>query len=110
MSLVTPRAPVETTDRLRHEIDRGSGSDKVPFPDPAASPLGTDDEAAGQPPSEAEVALAAEHELRPTASAPPAVAEERSRGMSEQPRDRVRWIAIGLIAVLLVTGLAFAVL
>ncbi len=41
-------------DQLRHEIDRGRTGDKVDVPDPAAAPLGTDEEAAGTPvPSEA---------------------------------------------------------
>jgi hypothetical protein len=38
------------TDQLREQIDRGQTGDKVDFPDPAAAPLGTDDEAAGRPP------------------------------------------------------------
>lgn len=38
-----------TTDQLRDDIDRGRTGDKVPFPDPAAAPLGTDEEAAGRP-------------------------------------------------------------
>ncbi|SMH54013.1 hypothetical protein SAMN02982994_3448 [Azospirillum lipoferum] len=33
--------------RLRDAIDRGLTGDKVPATDPAAAPLGTDDEAAG---------------------------------------------------------------
>lgn len=37
------------TDRLRSAIDEGRTGDKVPFSDPAAAPLGTDDEAAGHP-------------------------------------------------------------
>ncbi|MBZ9936978.1 hypothetical protein LB518_11785 [Mesorhizobium sp. BR1-1-16] len=102
--------PVRTADRLRHEIDSGSGSDKIAFPDPAASPLGTDDEAAGQPPGPEQVALAAQHELTRPAGAVPGAAEERSRGMSEQPKDQVRWIAIALVVVLLAAGLGFAVL
>ena len=36
-----------TVDQLRHDIDSGRTSDKVAWPDPAAAPLGTDDEAAG---------------------------------------------------------------
>jgi len=31
--------------RIRHRIDRGHTGDKVNWPDPAAAPLGTDDEA-----------------------------------------------------------------
>ena len=37
--------------RLRNKIDHGGAGDKVAFPDPAAAPLGTDDEAAGHPPT-----------------------------------------------------------
>ncbi|MEA2976058.1 MAG: hypothetical protein QOF19_1578 [Alphaproteobacteria bacterium] len=38
-----PAAP----DRLRRDIDSGRTGDKVPVIDPAAAPLGTDDEAGG---------------------------------------------------------------
>lgn len=34
-----------TTDRLHADIDSGRTGDKVPAPDPAAAPLGTDEEA-----------------------------------------------------------------
>lgn len=40
-----------TADRLRADIDGGKTGEKVPFPDPAAAPLGTDDEAAGAGPT-----------------------------------------------------------
>lgn len=40
-----------TTQQLVHDIDRGLTGDKIPAQDPAAAPLGTDDEAAGTPPS-----------------------------------------------------------
>jgi hypothetical protein len=43
--------PPETTERLRADIDSGRAGDKVPASDPAAAPLGTDDEAAGASPS-----------------------------------------------------------
>lgn len=33
--------------RVRHAVDSGETRDKVGYPDPAAAPLGTDDEAAG---------------------------------------------------------------
>lgn len=55
----------KTTDKLRAEIDSGRSGDKNDFPDPAMSPLGTDDEAAGTPPSPAQIREAAEAELRP---------------------------------------------
>lgn len=40
---------------LHDAIDTKRTGDKVAFPDPAAVPLGTDDEAAGSPPSSAAV-------------------------------------------------------
>lgn len=55
----------KTTDRLRADIDSGRTGDKIDFPDPAMSPLGTDDEAAGTPPTPAQIRAAAEAELRP---------------------------------------------
>jgi hypothetical protein len=57
---------VETTARLRAEIDSGRTGDKVATIDPAAAPLGTDDEAAGTPPSAHAIALARSHELKYT--------------------------------------------
>ena len=53
-----------TTDRLRKDIDRGKAGDKVGYPDPSAAPLGTDDEAAGNPPTEAERERASREEMR----------------------------------------------
>lgn len=46
-----------TTDKLRHEIDRGQTGDKVDWPDPAAAPLGTDAEASGNAPTAHELKL-----------------------------------------------------
>lgn len=63
-----PRAP--TSDAIRAAIDAGKGTDKVDFPDPAAAPLGTDDEAGGHPPTPEQRRMAAASELRrPTALA-----------------------------------------
>ena len=57
---------IRTTDRLRADIDEGRTGDKVGFSDPATAPLGTDDEAAGTPPSKAAIAAArAKKALRP---------------------------------------------
>ena len=47
--------PAENVDQLRAAIDQGKTGDKVAFPDPAAAPLGTDDEAAGYPPTRQQV-------------------------------------------------------
>jgi hypothetical protein len=38
-----------TTEQLRQDIDRGRTGDKIKVSDPAAAPLGTDEEAAGTP-------------------------------------------------------------
>ena len=55
---------VTTSAQLRHAITRGQSRDKVSNIDPAAAPLGTDDEAAGRSPSRQEIDLAAKQELR----------------------------------------------
>src|SRR3954453_22785310 len=51
-------SPHDTLEQLRADIDNGRTGDKVSGPDPAMAPLGTDDEAAGTPPSPASIALA----------------------------------------------------
>jgi hypothetical protein len=51
-----------TTAQLRDDIDRGLTGDKVRAIDPAAAPLGTDDEAAGTPPSGEAVRQARDYE------------------------------------------------
>ena len=78
-----------TTARLRYDIDRGRGGDKVDNIDPAAAPLGTDDEAAGNPPSPAEIELAYSHEI--------------DRGVSSERggRDDDHGVAIYVTVVLL---------
>ncbi len=48
-----------TSDKIRIDIDRGLKGDKIPFPDPAAAPLGTDAESAGAAPTREERANAA---------------------------------------------------
>jgi hypothetical protein len=58
-----PDTPIETTEQLRIAIDQGWGG-KVDATDPAAAPLGTDDEAGGTPNSAAQVRLAAAHEIK----------------------------------------------
>ena len=53
-----------TISRLRADIDQGKTRDKVAFPDPAAAPLGTDEEAAGNPLTKEQVAQARDYETR----------------------------------------------
>jgi hypothetical protein len=55
-----------TASRLRHDIDRGRGGDKVDAIDPAAAPLGTDEEAAGTPVPPEAVAKAYAQEIAST--------------------------------------------
>jgi hypothetical protein len=52
-----------TVEQLRAAIDRGATRDKVAANDPAAVPLGADDEAAGTPPEKHRVALAMKNEV-----------------------------------------------
>jgi hypothetical protein len=56
----TTRKEPPTVDRIREDIDKGSTFEKVPYPDPAAAPMGTDDEAAGNTPSRMERTIEAE--------------------------------------------------
>jgi hypothetical protein len=89
-------------ERLRSDIDGGRTGDKVPFPDPAAAPLGTDDEAAGTPPDAARLALAAREHARADAHDAAVVGGSRRS-------DRRRAGAKPVVAVALV-ALAFALL
>lgn len=52
-----------TAQELRAAIDHGATNEKVAFPDPAAAPLGTDDEAAGTPDAPFRIATAFQQEL-----------------------------------------------
>jgi hypothetical protein len=53
----------DTVDRLRADIDAGRTRDKVAAADPAAAPLGADEEAAGTPLQPAVVSLARRQEV-----------------------------------------------
>jgi hypothetical protein len=58
-----------TSAQLWQAIDSGETGDKVVAIDPAAAPLGTDDEAAGHPPTSEEIATAmADEASRPDAA------------------------------------------
>ena len=59
--------PAPTTAELKASIDAGRTGDKVPGFDPAAAPLGTDEEAAGTPLPPAARRAAQEAEQRITA-------------------------------------------
>ncbi|WGD30467.1 hypothetical protein AncyloWKF20_01085 [Ancylobacter sp. WKF20] len=76
-----------TADRLRADIDRGQAGDKVPFSDPAAAPLGTDDEAAGTPPTAERVALARATEGGAGREPPPGDTGEERRPYNDEAQD-----------------------
>jgi hypothetical protein len=54
---------MSTVSQLRKDIDSGRTGDKIAWPDPAAAPLGTDEEAAGTPPSAKATHLARAREV-----------------------------------------------
>src|SRR3954464_3764567 len=91
-----PRTPVETTEQLRIAIDQGHGGDKVDASDPAAAPLGTDDEAGGSPNTAAQVRLAAAHEIQ-------------ARPRSQRQRNSGLGAAWWLIAFSLLMGASLVV-
>ncbi len=86
-----------TAEQLRDDIDRGRTGDKVPWPDPASVPLGTDDEAAGTSLSRDAIRAARESERQGPSHAPP----EQGLGHA--------WILIGFILVLLAAVLIWAI-
>jgi hypothetical protein len=88
----------ENTDRLRAEIDSGRTGEKVPAADPAAAPLGTDEEAAGTP------------------TAPEAIAQARQQETARPHETRPRrgpghaWIQIAFVALLAGVFIAWGLL
>lgn len=89
-----------TTDRLRHEIDRGKAADKVPFPDPAAAPLGTDDEAAGTPAAPSVVERVRQRESARQVDHRPIAAQSESAAQSRKRLVKGLAIAATVIAAL----------
>lgn len=101
---------------LRGAIDRGMSGDKAAFPNPAAAPLGTDDEAAGTPNSREQVArsLAAEVGGRPAdhethAAAKLATAATASLGSPVPAGGGRRTRLAGLLAIVVLILVVLAV-
>lgn len=70
--------PTATSDQLKCDIDAGRTGDKVRASDPAAAPLGTDDEAGGTPIDPELIAKVRDAERKQAAGlADPADAETR---------------------------------
>ncbi|KQP82665.1 MULTISPECIES: hypothetical protein [unclassified Methylobacterium] len=76
-----PDSERPTTAMLKADIDSGRTGDKIAHYDTGLSQLGTDDEAAGNAPSHARIALA-----RKTEAAPPKVRA------AAKPEGHNRWI------------------
>ncbi|MDB5595138.1 MAG: hypothetical protein JWM36_2099 [Hyphomicrobiales bacterium] len=64
-----PNEPPRNASQVRGDIDSGKTGEKVAFPDPAAAPMGTDDEAGGTSALDQAAALSAAPEL-PAATLP----------------------------------------
>lgn len=95
------RSPDGTAQRLKADIDKGRTHDKVPHPDYAAAPLGTDDEAAGAPMTEAGAGRSRAYENRTGGEPSPA---EHGRNMWPPA------IIIGLAIILSIGALALLVI
>ncbi|MGQ4272932.1 hypothetical protein [Terrihabitans sp. B22-R8] len=81
-------------EQLRADIDKGRTGDKIAGSDPAASPLGTDEEAAGTPPPSDAVSDSRANEIKGLAQRPPE-ALPNSGLMHYWP-----WIAIGIVVLI----------
>jgi hypothetical protein len=93
-----------TADALRHSLDRGRGGDKTDFADPAAAPLGTDDEASGHPPGREQLRMAAAAEL--------AARPDEGQRDRRTPGERLNggsMLPLVLLVVLVVVALLVAV-
>jgi hypothetical protein len=87
--------PTTNAAQLRGKINSGETGDKVPFPDPAAAPLGTDDEAGGAPMRPDDIAAAA--------------ARETSRNTPTTAPDKTGpwvWAIIGAIVLVIIAAIA----
>jgi len=85
-----------TTDQLRRAIDSGATGDKVHFPDPAAAPLGTDDEAGGFSPTPARAETALSTEAKPSLR----------RAHAESGRSALWAVVVALLCAVLLIALA----
>lgn len=95
-------------EELRKDIDEGKTGDKVPFRDPAAAPLGSDDEAAGHPPTPEAIALARKNETRTGGNSHPNATEQGRDSFNAQ--KQTPWLGIGIgLAVLVIAAIVIAV-
>ena len=99
-----PDSANPTSAMLKGDIDSGRTGDKNPVFDPGLSPLGTDDEAAGRPPSAFRVALARQYE-----NAGRWIKGSRQTSAAHNKHDGIPFVFIGFIVAvgaILVTGIS----
>lgn len=94
--------------RLRDDIVSGRTGDKVAAPDPAAAPLGTDDEAAGTPAGLAEATAARAAETRLSAVRPAIAADATKPG--ERAGGRMALFGIWAFVACMLAALLYVVL
>lgn len=87
-----PPSDNPTTAMLKGDIDSGRTGDKNPVFDPGLSSLGTDDEAAGRPPSAYRVALARRYE-----TVERWIGNARKSGAAHNKRDGFPVLYVGFI-------------
>jgi hypothetical protein len=106
-----PPEPLRTQprnlDQYRHQTDAGRFGDKVAVGDPAAAPIGTDDEAAGMPVPADIVAATAAHQSQ-IAQGEAATRAHEASTLTTTRRDHavVGWLLL-LLAVLFFGALLF---
>jgi hypothetical protein len=100
-------APKANPAEIRNDIDTGETGDKTPGADPAAAPLGTDEEAAGPMLSGADqgVVRADQRLGRPEVRTPNAAEPELAPAAEQPPQARNYTIAV-VIGVLAAVALA----
>lgn len=99
-----PPSRRSTAAMLKADIDSGRTGEKIGVFDPALAPLGTDDEAAGRPPSAFRVALARRYETFERW-----IRDGSAAGYVHQPPDAALTGFLGfivLVAMLFVAGLS----
>ncbi|MGK7650970.1 hypothetical protein ACSQ76_00575 [Roseovarius sp. B08] len=107
---MTEKNTHDTTAKLRDDIDRGEGADKVGFPDPAAAPLGTDAEAGGFSPTPEEVRTARQHEIEKRPAGPASPTGPRPVSMNQPARGKKRKWLIPFLLIAFGALVVFAIL
>lgn len=93
--------------QLRARIDQGKTGDKIPATDPAAAPLGTDDEAAGTPVTPERAAIELANSGPPVEPVAPQHVHE---GQPGEAKPEIAMLVVGLLALVGVGILVAAIL